>query len=157
MHLKRGEVSDMSSQPTFAVVSPAEAAVSPYPYVYIKHDGTARELHANEREYLETPFDPFDGGRPYVKSTYEDKTPSGNATGFCPRSKLPNGLPVAPPPVDDPEQLYREDHRAWLKDKMPQYDFIENPDGTISARRRENESASQTQSARTTWRSRLRR
>ncbi len=139
----------MSSKSMFAVVSPAEAAVSPYPYVHVKYDGSARELHPKEREYLETPFDPFDGGRPYVKSSYEDKTPSGSLRGYCPRSMLPSGLAVAPPPVKEPKQLYIEDHIAELKSKMPQYDFVENPDGTVSARR--------TESTPETWRSRLRR
>jgi hypothetical protein len=145
----------MASRSTVRIVSPAEAAVSPYPYVHINHDGSARELHPKEWEYLETPFDPFDGGRPYVKSSYEDKTPSGDVWGFCPRSMLPSGLPVAPPPVSDPKQMWREDHIASLKKKMPQYDFIENPDGTISARRRNDGGASQ--GAPKTWWSRLRR
>ena len=28
----------------------------PYPYVYVLADGSARELHENERKYLETEF-----------------------------------------------------------------------------------------------------
>jgi hypothetical protein len=51
----------------YAVVSADEAARDPYPYIFIDDDGTARELHAAERAYLEQVFIPFDGGRPYVK------------------------------------------------------------------------------------------
>jgi preprotein translocase subunit SecD len=37
---------------------------APHPYVYVNAEGTARELHANERQYLETEFRPGDGAQP---------------------------------------------------------------------------------------------
>jgi hypothetical protein len=63
-----------SSNRLYAVVDRDEALVEPYPYIHVEKDGTARELHASEREYLETPFLFGDGGRPYVKSSYEERT-----------------------------------------------------------------------------------
>ena len=33
-------------------------------------EGGARELHSEERDYLETRFHPTDGARPYVKRRY---------------------------------------------------------------------------------------
>jgi hypothetical protein len=52
----------------YAVVSADEAAQDPYPYIFVNDDGTARELHAAERAYLEQTFLPFDGGRPTSKA-----------------------------------------------------------------------------------------
>ena len=40
----------------YAVVEPAEATIDPYLYVYVNQDGSARELHPDERSYLETYF-----------------------------------------------------------------------------------------------------
>ncbi len=54
----------MADSPGFALVSPADAKLSPYPYVYVNAVGSARELHAKEREYLETPFAPGDAPAP---------------------------------------------------------------------------------------------
>jgi hypothetical protein len=57
--------------------------------VYILEDGTYRELSADERSYLETPFHPADGGRPYVKTDYSSRTPAGRISGFLHRRDLP--------------------------------------------------------------------
>ena len=40
----------------YPVVTAAEASATPYPYVFVESDGGARELHADERTYLETPY-----------------------------------------------------------------------------------------------------
>jgi len=61
----------------------------PYPYIYVNTDGSARELRASERKYLETTFRPTDSGRPYVKSRYEQKNGWGEIRGFLLRSALP--------------------------------------------------------------------
>jgi hypothetical protein len=42
-------------------------------YVYVNEDGTARELHPNERQYLETEFLPGDGAAPHVKRSYTER------------------------------------------------------------------------------------
>ena len=42
-------------------------------YVYVNEDGTARELHPNERQYLETEFLPGDGAAPHVKRSYAER------------------------------------------------------------------------------------
>jgi hypothetical protein len=39
-----------------------------YSYVYANADGTARELHPNERNYLETEFLLGDGAAPHVSA-----------------------------------------------------------------------------------------
>ncbi len=39
----------------------------PYRYIYVNADGSARELHAGERDYLETEFTGGDGAAPHIK------------------------------------------------------------------------------------------
>ena len=92
----------MSHSQEYAVVTPAEAGQSPYPFVHVNGDGTIRELHQAEREYLQTPFSPFDGGRPYVKSSFDARDGWGSVEGFCLRSYVPRGVPIASAPTDDP-------------------------------------------------------
>src|ERR1700733_6520048 len=75
----------------YAVLGKDQAKVVPYPYLYVNADGSARELHPNERNLLETPFHPADGARPYVKRNYLQKNGWGEITGFLKRSKLPRG------------------------------------------------------------------
>jgi hypothetical protein len=84
------------------VVSADEARRSPYPYVYVNGDGSVRELHEAERSYLEEPFSPFDSGRPYVKTSFDDRDGWGSIQGFCRRSHVPPQLPVAAAPAEDP-------------------------------------------------------
>ena len=52
--------------------------------LYVEVDGTARELHADERAYLETDFEGGDGARPYVKSKYEQRDGSGGPADVGP-------------------------------------------------------------------------
>lgn len=84
------------------VVSPKQAAAELYPFVYVNDDGTVRELHAAEREYLETPFQPYDSSRPAVKSNYESEVAFGSISGFCRRADLPRGIEVAGAPSENP-------------------------------------------------------
>ena len=84
------------------MVSSSDAARIPYPWVYVNLDGTVRELHPKEREYLQTPFHPTDGARPYIKLKYHDKNGWGEIQGFCQRSAIPQQLPVADAPSESP-------------------------------------------------------
>jgi hypothetical protein len=84
------------------VVSASDAVKTPYPFVYVNSDGSVRELHAKEKTYLETPFEPFDGGRPYVKHKYDGKNGWGDTKGYCARSAIPTNLTVIAAPADDP-------------------------------------------------------
>ncbi len=86
----------------FAIVTPSEAKQNPYPYVYVNRDGSVRELHPAERDYLETPFLIGDSGRPYVKQAYLDKDGWGEIKGFCPRYVIPKELSIAEAPANDP-------------------------------------------------------
>jgi hypothetical protein len=118
----------------YTVVGKDQARVDPYPYLYVNADGSARELHPNERNLLETPFYPADGARPYVKSNYLQKNGWGEIAGFLERSKLPRGTQILAAPEEVPfTPLTKEDHIRFLRDKG--MEVIENSDGSITARR----------------------
>jgi hypothetical protein len=78
----------------FAVVDPDEAGLDPYPFVYVNEDGSARELTLDERAYLQTPFHPADGGRPWVKRDYDERNGWGKLAGFCPRFAVPESVAI---------------------------------------------------------------
>ena len=65
-----------------------------FEYIYVEDDGNARELDADEAEYLNTKFLPGDGARPYIKFRYESLTPDGRLSGYLRRRQLPKGIPV---------------------------------------------------------------
>jgi len=112
-------------------------AADPYPYVYVNTDGTARELHAGERRYLETEFRGGDGAAPYVKSTYSQRDGWGEISGYLKRSELPAGTVIHAAPAEDPQRpLDRAEYIAWLRNKG--VEVIENSDGstTIKAKPR---------------------
>ena len=119
----------------YAVVAPDEARLDPYPYVYVDRDGGARELHPDERSYLESYFSPFDGARPYIKSRYPGLNGWGEISGYLKRSKLPNGLQVSSAPSDNPNKpLGREGMAQFLRDTG--LDVVEQSDGAYTARKR---------------------
>jgi hypothetical protein len=118
----------------YSVVDRDQAKVVPYPYVYVNADGSARELHPDERNLLEAPFHPADGARPYVKSDYSQKNGWSEITGFLERSKLPSGAQLLAAPEKAPRApLTKEDHIQFLRAKG--MEVVENSDGSITARR----------------------
>jgi len=104
----------------------------PYPYVHVNADGGARELHPDERAYLETRFQFGDGGRPYVKSSYSKRNGWGDLAGFLERSQLPSEIVVQDAPGESPyKPLPWSDQIQFLRDKG--FVVTENPDGTFTA------------------------
>ena len=65
-----------------------------FEYVYVEIDGTVRELDNWEVEYLETDFEPTDGARPYIKSSYEQLTPDNKILGFILRDDVPENIKI---------------------------------------------------------------
>lgn len=103
-----------------------------FPFVYVNQDGTVRELSPAEREYLSTEFDPTDGGRPYVKATYESRDGWGSVSGYLSRAAVPPGVAIAlvHPDYDASVKDLRQD---WLDANRAAGDVIvHNPDGTIT-------------------------
>jgi hypothetical protein len=118
-----------------AVVSKNDSGQRPYPYVFVNGDATIRELHQSERGYLEQPFSPTDGARPYVKRAFNSRDGSGSVQGFLHRSQVPNGLSVAAAPIDDPSRsLTRDEILAQLSHERG-LTAIQIPDGSEMFRR----------------------
>ena len=63
-----------------------------FEYVYVEQNGKVRELDKEEIEYLSEKFHPNDGGRPYIKTKYEDLTPDGKIWGFISRNRVPKNI-----------------------------------------------------------------
>lgn len=102
-----------------------------YRYVYVNSDGTARELHPNERSYLETEFGPGDGGAPYVKCSYDERNGWGELSGYLERSCLPDGIDILEAPAEDPNRpLNQAEYIEWLRSKGMQ--VTQNSDGSVS-------------------------
>jgi len=99
-------------------------------YVYVNEDGTARELHPNERQYLETEFLPGDGAAPHVKRSYAERNGWGEIRGFLERSKLPQGTPIRDAPKQDPSRrLSKAEYVEWLQGKG--VNVTEKSDGSL--------------------------
>jgi hypothetical protein len=125
-----------NAQPSrvYAEVDLARALVEPYPFVFVQKDGTARELHQSERQYLETPFHPADGGRPSVKSNYEQKNGWGNTEGFLERVNLPSHVQIRPAPSENPSKpITKEALKQLMLDHG--FEITESTPGSLSARR----------------------
>jgi hypothetical protein len=107
-----------------------------YPYVYVNADGTARELHACERQYLETEFRPGDGAAPYVKGTYAARNGWRELNGYLMRSKLPHGIQIHDAPAEDPTRALstKEQQIEWYRSKG--LEVVENGDGTFTLKGR---------------------
>lgn len=95
---------------------------SKFEFVYVNQDGTARELSPEERAYLCEFFDPFDGGRPYIKASYNCVDGYGSPSGFIELKNVPSNITIQAvnPQYDfllkSSEKSYREklieDHNA---------------------------------------------
>jgi hypothetical protein len=94
------------------------AEADSYPYIFVNADGTARELHAKERAYLETEFLPGDGAAPSIKGSHAELNGWGEITGFLARSELPAGMPVQDAPEQDPNPpMSVAEMVEWLRSK----------------------------------------
>jgi hypothetical protein len=62
-------------------------------FVYVNQDGSVRELSPDEYD-LSQEFHPGDGGRPYIKTSYEGERWLGSVSGFLPRDLVPSGALV---------------------------------------------------------------
>jgi hypothetical protein len=103
-----------------------------FEYVYVNQDGSVREVSPNEQEYLEEEFSPYDGARPYTKSSYESLDGWGSMSGFIPRNMIPTGTRIDPvnPQYDS---LVANDSVDYLEAHRLAGDIIETgPDGRIT-------------------------
>lgn len=116
------------------IVQGKQAQRDPYPYLFVNADGSARELHPNERKLLETPFQGADGARPYAKRSYSQKDGWGEITGFLKRSKLPPGIPIGAAPEQELRMpVTKAEHIQFLREKG--MEVVENSDGSITVKK----------------------
>ena len=122
---------------SFAMVSENDAKKIPYPYVYVEKDGTVRELHSSERKFLETPYHPADGSRPYIKKSFNALNSFGNLRGTCLRSKVPHQISIQAAPIEDPiPSLLQEIQEDMVKlVKENNFEIIEEDGQTIYRRK----------------------
>ena len=73
---------------------PLRQKESGFEYVYVEQNGIVRELDKGEIEYLSEKFDPNDGARPYIKTSYKDLTPDGKIVGFIYRNRVPKNIVI---------------------------------------------------------------
>lgn len=71
-----------------------------FEFVFVHDNGAARELDAEEKDYLSTKFEFGDGGRPYIKAYYEALTPDGRLSGYLRRRQLPKRVKIEQPSYD---------------------------------------------------------
>jgi hypothetical protein len=116
-------------EPCFARARPRPMRL--YPYIYVNADGTARELHASERRYLETEFSGGDGAAPYIKDSYDELNGWGELKGYLNRSLLPARTPIHGAPADVPiKPMSQAEHIEWLRSKG--VEVVANSDGSFT-------------------------
>ncbi|MFT4019630.1 MAG: hypothetical protein QM668_21885 [Agriterribacter sp.] len=79
---------------SFFAYPPLRPKEEGFKYVHVDYDGSVRELYPEEVEYLSQKFDGADGGRPYIKYKYEQRTPDGKLDGYMPRRRVPKDIPI---------------------------------------------------------------
>jgi hypothetical protein len=82
-----------------------------FEYVYVNQDGSVRELSPGERRYLSEEFHPADGGRPYIKASYESCDGWRSRSGFLTRRRVPARKPILPvhPDYDAAMKAFEQD------------------------------------------------
>jgi hypothetical protein len=67
-----------------------------FKFVYVNQDGSVRELSPSEQNFLSQKFQGGDGGRPYIKSSYESSNGWGSQSGFIERRRVPSRIKIIP-------------------------------------------------------------
>lgn len=67
-----------------------------FEFVYVEDDGKVREVSEDDQRYLNTAFWPGDGGRPYIKTRYQNRDGWGSVSGFIPRRRVPRRIAISP-------------------------------------------------------------
>lgn len=67
-----------------------------FKFVYVNQDGSVRELSPGEQDYLSQKFLGGDGGRPYIKSSYESSNGWGSQSGYIRRRRVPSRIAILP-------------------------------------------------------------
>ena len=80
---------------------------STFDYVYIDDNGNARELSADEEEYVTTALFLDDNADFFIKPHYESLNSNGALGGYLRRRQLPRQVPITAAPTDDLSHIHR--------------------------------------------------
>ena len=112
---------------------PRRAREPGFPFVYVNQDGSARELSPAEQSYLSEEFSGGDGGRPYIKWSYESRDGWGSKSGFIERRRVPARIVILPvnPEYDAAVKKLNEN---WLDSYHRDGGdlVVKNPDGSTT-------------------------
>ena len=78
----------------FRLFAPLRKKEAGTEFVYVEDDGTVRELHQQEIDYLNAPFNYNDGARPILKKRYDEKNTDGKISGFILRQRVPRDIKI---------------------------------------------------------------
>jgi hypothetical protein len=103
-----------------------------FKFVHVNQDGSVRELSPEEQDYLSAEFHGSDGGRPYIKLSYESRDGWGSQSGFIERRGVPARIEILPvhPDYDAAVKKLREDPLGRNQDAGDV--IIQNPDGSVT-------------------------
>ena len=111
---------------------PRRPGESGFKYVHVNHDGSARKLSPGEVDYLSQEFQDGDGGRPYIKFSYESRNGWGSISGFIERRRVPKRIGISPVSPEYDTRI-KELHEDVLDLPRACGDIIvKNPDGSVS-------------------------
>ncbi len=78
----------------FGLFAPLRKKEAGTEFVYVEADGSVRELHQQEIDYLNAPFNYNDGARPILKKRYDEKNTDGKISGFILRQRVPRHIKI---------------------------------------------------------------
>ncbi len=78
----------------FKLFAPSRKNEAGTEFVYVEEDGTVRELHQQEIDYLNAPFNYYDKARPLVKKSFHERNDQKKISGFILRRRVPRDIKI---------------------------------------------------------------
>jgi hypothetical protein len=97
------------------MLKPSEALV------WIEADGSARELTERQKKHVDAEYSPFDGARPFIKTSYEQVNALGDRSGYVARTALPAGIVVGPAPAEKASPMTPAEAAADILDRIARF------------------------------------
>ena len=103
-----------------------------FEFVRVNSDKSVRELSPEEKEYLSEEFSGGDGGRPYIKSNFEDLDGWNSFAGFIKRSLVPQEINIVEVHPDYDERSKEIDFDMVTEGEEVGDIITHNKDGSVS-------------------------
>lgn len=114
-------------------LGPRRAREPGFRFVYVNMDGSVRELSSEEQAYLSEEFSGADGGRPYIKWSYESRDGWGTRAGFLERRRVPFWVKILPVnPSYDAAAKELSEGRLDSMMRAEGHIAVNNPDGSVT-------------------------